>query len=112
MKRAVNDPRHVGVASLLYRSGIAQRLRRRFPMPDRITELRRSARSLLLAGLIDGDQHDEISRAINRQAAADFLRQLRKAEPFNARNAMIRKVREVCPVGLSHYQMEMGYARP
>lgn len=109
MKSSISDPMHPGAASLLYRSGAAQRYRQRFPEPARFVELRGNARRLLEAGIIDFDQHDEICRSINRRVAADFLRRLRKAEPFCRRQALIRQLRASVPAGFGSYEIRMGH---
>lgn len=110
MKRAINDPMHPGIASLLYRSGMNQWLRRRYPEPLRFREMRAAARTLFESGVIDFEQEAELRREIGRRAAADLLKTLRTAEAFRSRLSNIKELRKICPKGVSAYAFRMGRA--
>ena len=110
MKRAVNDPMHPGIASLLYRSGMNQWLRRRYPEPVRFREMRAAAHRLVDGGIIDFEGEALLRREIGRRAAADLLKTFRRAVPFGARLRNIRELRKICPKGVSAYAFRMGSA--
>lgn len=107
-KRLISDPMHPGIASLLYRSGMNQWLRRRYPEPVRFREMRAAAHRLVEGGIIDFEQEAELRREINRRAAADLLKTLRTAETFRSRLRSIKELRKFCPKGMSAYDFRMG----
>lgn len=107
--RLITDPNNPGIASLIFRSGLAEYVQRKYGRNNRrLADQRRAARTLRESGIIDYDQYVELRRKIDRRAVASTLRHLRRQEPFAIRSAVIAKLRKAAPMGVSARDFRMG----
>lgn len=107
MKRAVNDPMHPGVASLLTRSGAINFVRKIIAEPAEIVAARGAAYELLRAGLISYEDYTAARRALSRASLKHMLVLMRRAMPFTERLGLVQQMRRAAPLGVSAYRVRM-----